>query len=178
MLIGAGIRNKISIIASGKTASSFDLLSKIAAGADTVNAARTMMLALGCIQSQSCNTNQCPTGIATQDPVRGKAIDIQPKAQRVTHFQKNTLHSFFELVGSLGLDDPRKLTPNMIKRRTNYSLSISLGVMIPSLKEGELKTNLDLPYPWKQWWDGAHSDSFYVHDEHELTPPELSLKNL
>lgn len=178
MLIGAGIRNKISVIASGKTASSFDLLSKIAAGADTVNAARTMMLALGCIQSQSCNSNQCPTGIATQDPVRGKAIDVQAKAQRVTYFQKNTLHSFFELVGSLGLDDPRKLTPNMIKRRTNYSLSISLGVMIPSLKEGELETNPELPYPWKQWWDGAQSDDFYVHDEHELTPPELNLKNL
>ncbi|MEH6571186.1 MAG: FMN-binding glutamate synthase family protein, partial [Halioglobus sp.] len=67
-LVGTGLRGKIKIIASGKTASSFDLLSKIAVGADSVNAARTMMMALGCIQSRHCNTNKCPTGIATQDP--------------------------------------------------------------------------------------------------------------
>lgn len=178
MLIGCGIRHKIKIIASGKTASSFDLLSKIAAGADTVNAARTMMMALGCIQSKSCNTNECPTGIATQDPVRGKAIDIEAKASRVANFQRNTLHSFFELVGSLGLEDPKKLTANMIKRRTSYSLSISLGVMIPTLSEGELITHSSLPYPWQQWWQGAHSDSFYVEDSHELPPPELKIKNI
>jgi len=178
MLIGCGIRHKIKIIASGKTASSFDLLSKIAAGADTVNAARTMMMALGCIQSKSCNTNECPTGIATQDPVRGKAIDIEAKASRVANFQRNTLHSFFELVGSLGLEDPKKLTANMIKRRTSYSLSISLGVMIPTLSEGELITHPSLPYPWQQWWQGAHSDSFYVEDSHELPPPELKIKNI
>ncbi|KZM44153.1 glutamate synthase [Marinomonas sp. SBI22] len=178
MLIGCGIRHKIKIIASGKTASSFDLLSKIAAGADTVNAARTMMMALGCIQSKSCNTNECPTGIATQDPVRGKAIDIEAKASRVANFQRNTLHSFFELVGSLGLEDPKKLTANMIKRRTSYSLSISLGVMIPTLSEGELITHPSLPYPWQQWWQGAQSDSFYVEDSHELPPPELKIKNI
>lgn len=178
MLVGCGIRKKISIIASGKTASSFDLLSKIAAGADTVNAARTMMLALGCIQSQACNTNTCPTGIATQDPIRGKAIDIDAKANRVTNFQKNTLESFFELVGSLGLDNPKKLSANMIKRRTNYNLSISLGVMVPSLKEGELTTNTDLPYPWQQWWQGADSENFYVEDIHEMPPSELKIKML
>lgn len=176
MLIGCGIRKHISIIASGKTASSFDLLSKIAAGADTVNAARTMMMALGCIQSKSCNTNQCPTGIATQNPIRGKAIDIDAKALRVANFQKNTLHSFFELVGSLGLDDPKKLTANMIKRRTSYSLSISLGVTIPSLKEKEFITNPDLPYPWQQWWEGCNSESFYVEDIHQLPPPELQIQ--
>lgn len=178
MLIGCGIRQKIKIIASGKTASSFDLLSKIAAGADTVNAARTMMMALGCIQSKSCNTNECPTGIATQDPVRGKAIDIDAKASRVANFQRNTLHSFFELVGSLGLEDPKQLTANMIKRRTSYNLSISLGVTIPTLAEGDLTSNPSLPYPWLQWWQGAHSDSFYVEDSHELPPPELKIKTI
>ena len=71
-LVGAGLRDRIKIIASGKTASSFDLLAKIAVGADSVNAARTMMMALGCIQSRHCNTNMCPTGVATQDPARSK----------------------------------------------------------------------------------------------------------
>jgi len=55
-LVGIGVRDKIRLIASGKTATGFDIVSKLAIGADIVNAARTMMLALGCIQSRACNT--------------------------------------------------------------------------------------------------------------------------
>ena len=34
---------------------------------DVCNAARAMMFALGCIQALKCNTNDCPTGITTQN---------------------------------------------------------------------------------------------------------------
>lgn len=175
-LIGCNLRDQIKIIAAGKTASSFDLLSKLAAGADTVNAARTMMMALGCIQSRSCNSNHCPTGIATQDPARGRALDVKRKSQRVTNFQRNTLHNFFELVGSMGLDDPKALTPNMLKRRTSDSLSMSVGAQLPVLKEGALINNQLIEEPWKSWWDSANSDAYYVADTQVLGLPELSLK--
>ncbi len=175
-LIGCGLRNKIKIISAGKTASSFDLLSKLAAGADTVNAARTMMMALGCIQSRSCNTNHCPTGIATQDPARGRALDVQKKSQRVANFQRNTLHNFYELVGSMGLDDPKKLTPNMLKRRTPNSLSVSMGAIVPLLKENCLVNSQPIADPWKHWWNSASSEDYFVADTHILNSPELSLK--
>ena len=79
-----------------------------------------MMLSLGCIQSQSCNTNRCPTGIATQDPVRGKALDIDARHIRVANFQRNTLKVFFEMVGAMWLDDPAKLVPHHIWCRGSY----------------------------------------------------------
>lgn len=173
MLIGCGLRDKIKIIASGKTASAFDLVSKVAAGADLVNAARTMMMALGCIQSQACNTNHCPTGVATQDPVRGKAIHVPNKGQRVANFQRNTLHAFFELVGSMGLDDPRKLTPNMVKRRGPYGLTISMGGVVPLLKDKELLESTALQEPWKQWWESASLQQFFVKDNHLLKPTNI-----
>ena len=69
VLRGVGLRDKIKIIASGKVSSGFSVVSNLALGADMCNAARAMMIALGCIQALKCNTNQCPTGIATQDPV-------------------------------------------------------------------------------------------------------------
>ncbi len=175
-LIGCGLREKITLIAAGKTASSFDLLSKIAAGADTVNAARTMMMALGCIQSRSCNNNHCPTGIATQDPARGKAINIKEKSKRVMNFQKNTLHSFFELVGSMGLDDPKKLKAHMIKRRSPYGLSMSMGGLVPTLKLNVLlnaSNNEPLVEPWGQWWNSSSAEQFYVEDDHVLHAPSL-----
>lgn len=178
MLLGCGLRDKIKIIASGKAASAFDIVSKVATGADAVNAARTMMMALGCIQSQACNTNHCPTGITTQDPVRGKAINVPSKGERVANFQRNTLHAFFELVGSMGLDDPRKLTPHMIKRRGPYGLTVSLGGVVPLLNDKELVDSQTLQEPWKQWWECASSTQYYVADGHVLHSPELSLKSI
>ena len=175
-LIGCGLRDKIRLIAAGKTASSFDLLSKLAAGADTVNAARTMMMALGCIQSRSCNTNHCPTGVATQDPARGRALDVKKKSQRVANFQRNTLHNFYELVGSMGLDDPKALTPNMLKRRTPNALSISMGAIVPLLKENALVNSQTIDEPWKNWWNSASSEEYYVPDTHVLGAPELALR--
>ena len=163
-LIGVGLRDKIKIIASGKTASSFELLSKIAAGADLVNAARTMMLAIGCIQSRHCNTNLCPTGIATQDPARAKAIDVEVKSERVKYFHKNTLASFFELVGSMGLDDPSKLEPQMVKRRSPYGTQMSMGSLVAPLPPRVLVDETVTDETWKLWWQACSADKFYVDD--------------
>lgn len=156
-----------------KTASSFDLLSKIALGADTVNAARTMMMALGCIQSRHCNTNHCPTGIATQDPARSNALNVHDKSLRVKNFHNNTLKSFFELVGSMGLSDPAKLTPQMIKRRSPYGLLISWGSLITPLANGALLEN-KCDDAWSAWWASCNADQFYVEDLYFLKPAEFN----
>lgn len=163
-LVGTGLRDQIRIIASGKTASSFDLLSKIAVGADVVNAARTMMIAIGCIQSRHCNTNLCPTGIATQDPARAKAVHIVDKSERIKNFHKNTLKNFYELVGSMGLDDPAKLMPHMIKRRTSNGILMPVSTLIDPLKPNVLIDDSAVPEPWLHWWKRSNSDSFYVYD--------------
>ncbi|MBU2871677.1 FMN-binding glutamate synthase family protein [Colwellia sp. E2M01] len=176
-LIGVGLRDKIKIIASGKTASSFDLLSKIAAGADIVNAARTMMLAIGCIQSRHCNTNRCPTGIATQDPARAKAIDVEVKSERVKYFHQNTLASFFELIGSMGLDDPSKLVPQMVKRRSPYGAQMSMGSLVAPITKNvfvdPLISKFDIDEAWLHWWESSSSEQFYVADLFILKSPEF-----
>jgi glutamate synthase domain-containing protein 2 len=163
-LVGVGLRDKIRIIASGKTASSFDLLSKIAVGADVVNAARTMMMAIGCVQSRHCNNNKCPTGVATQDPARGKAINVLEKSNRVCNFHRNTLKSFYELVGSMGLDDPADLMPQMIKRRTSNGLLKPVASFVEPLIANELVDKKEASEPWQHWWDQSSANSFYVYD--------------
>lgn len=174
-LVGCGIRDKITLIASGKTASSFELLNKIAYGADVVNCARTMMMALGCVQSKHCNTNLCPTGIATQDSIRAKAINVVSKGERVKNFQHNTLHSFYELVGSMGINDPSLLTANLIKRRSSNGLLITGGSIIEPLQNGCLCQN-EGQGKWSKWWNKANADSFYVKDDIDILPIEI--KNL
>ena len=176
-LVGVGLRDRITIIASGKTASSFDLLEKIAAGADVVNAARTMMMAIGCIQSRHCNTNLCPTGVATQDPARAKAIDIDSKSDRVKNFHTNTLASFFELVGSMGLDDPAKLVPQMIKRRSPYGMQMTMGSLVTPLSLNALikpeLNEMELDESWQHWWNTSSAEQFYVDDLFILKAPEF-----
>ena len=172
-LIGVGLRDKIKIIAAGKTASSFDLLAKIAAGADVVNAARTMMMAMGCIQSRHCNTNRCPTGIATQDPARAKAINVIDKSERVKNFHHNTIASFFELVGSMGLDDPAKLVPQMVKKRSPYGAQMSMGSLVAPLPAKALIDNLAVDESWEHWWQASSAEQFYVDDFFILKFPEF-----
>jgi hypothetical protein len=118
-----------------------------------------MMLSLGCIQSQSCNTNKCPTGIATQDPVRGKALGVESRHQRVARFQQRTLHSAFEMIGAMGLDDPDKLFPHLIWRRGHDGINQHFDDVFPLLKPNALLGE-KIPENWLQEWQLASAESF------------------
>jgi glutamate synthase domain-containing protein 2 len=87
-LVGLNLRDKIRIGCSGKIISGFDMARVLAFGADWCNVARGFMFALGCIQSQSCHTDRCPTGVATQNQSRQRALVVPDKAQRVANFHK------------------------------------------------------------------------------------------
>jgi glutamate synthase domain-containing protein 2 len=91
ILEGAGLRDRVKIIASGRVVSGFSLVKALAMGADACNAARAMMFALGCIQALKCNTNKCPTGITTQDPELMQGLHVPSKALRVANFQMGTV---------------------------------------------------------------------------------------
>jgi glutamate synthase domain-containing protein 2 len=118
-LVGAGLRERIRIGVAGKIVSAFDVVCALAIGADWVNSARGFMFALGCIQSQSCHTNKCPTGIATQDHLRQKAIVVPTKGERVASFQRNTMHALADLIAASGISHPSALKPHHLARRTN-----------------------------------------------------------
>ncbi|TNE38373.1 MAG: FMN-binding glutamate synthase family protein [Alphaproteobacteria bacterium] len=139
-LVGIAARADIRVIASGKVVSGFDLMEKIALGADMCNVARPMMFSLGCIQSLKCNTNKCPTGIATQDPRRARAIDVEDRQIRVANYHAATIESFCELVGACGLDDPQYLTPHHIFQRMADQTELSADLLYEFIDDGELLT--------------------------------------
>ncbi|WP_339879987.1 FMN-binding glutamate synthase family protein [uncultured Algoriphagus sp.] len=96
------IRDQIKIIASGKAISAFAILKNIALGADICNSARGFMFSVGCIQALRCNTNECPTGVATQKASLVGGLVITDKSERVYNFHKNTVHAVQELLGASG----------------------------------------------------------------------------
>lgn len=137
-LVGAKLRDDIRIIASGKVATGFDMVEKIALGADLCNCARAMMFAVGCIQALRCNTNTCPTGVATQDAQRMQAIVPDEKSHHVHNFHDATINSFLDLVGAMGLTTPEDLIPNFIFRRVSDETTKSYAKIYHYLEPGEL----------------------------------------
>ncbi|MES2495605.1 MAG: FMN-binding glutamate synthase family protein [Pseudomonadota bacterium] len=119
VLVGAGIRDRIKLGAAGRIVSAFDIASVLAIGADWANSARGFMFALGCVQSLSCNTNRCPTGIATQDGLRQRALVVPDKAERVRGFHDNTLRALSDMVAAAGIGHPSEIGPHHLVRRVN-----------------------------------------------------------
>lgn len=116
-LRGAGLRDRVRLAAAGKLVSGFDVVRLCALGADWCNMARPFMFTLGCIQARDCASGNCPTGVATMDQRRHRAIDVDDRAKRVENFHRNTLHSVKELLEAAGLQHPRELTRRHIVRR-------------------------------------------------------------
>ncbi|HFC8542574.1 FMN-binding glutamate synthase family protein [Neisseria weaveri] len=159
-LVGAGIRDKIKVGVSGKLVSGFDIAKMMSLGADWCNSARGFMFAVGCIQSRSCHTNKCPTGVATQDPSRQKALDVPDKSQRVKNFHANTLKALADIVGSAGLDHPQQLKPHHIVRRQPDGWIKLLSEHYQFIQCGSLLSgNSERPI-LERMWNLADPDSF------------------
>ena len=139
-LIGINARERIRIGCSGKIINGFDMARAMALGADWCNSARGFMFALGCIQSLSCHTDRCPTGVTTQDPTRARALVVPDKAERVRSYHASMGHALAELVAAAGLDHPHELRPEHFSRRVNVHESMTFAELYPALKRGELIT--------------------------------------
>jgi glutamate synthase domain-containing protein 2 len=137
-LIGINARDRIKIGASGKIISAFDIARVMALGADWCNSARGFMFALGCIQSQSCHTDRCPTGVSTQDRSRQRALVVPDKGERVFNFHRATVEALAELVAAAGLDHPTEFSPAHFSRRVSAHEVKSFAELYPRLEPGEL----------------------------------------
>jgi glutamate synthase domain-containing protein 2 len=137
-LVGAGLREQIKIGAAGKIVSAFDIASVLAIGADWANAARGFMFAIGCVQSVSCNTNHCPTGVATQDPLRQAALVVVDKAQRVYNFHRLTLKALADMLAAAGLSHPDDLKAHHLVRRVSATEIKQFSELHVFLEPGEL----------------------------------------
>ena len=159
-LVGINLRDKIKIGASGKIISAFDIARVMAMGADWANSARGFMFAIGCIQSQSCHTNKCPTGVATQDPLRQRALVVEDKAQRVYNFHHNTLHALAEMLAAAGLERPEQIDAKHLVQRLSATEIKLFSQKHYFLAPGELLSGEIEGEFYQQMWRLARADSF------------------
>ena len=157
-LVGAGLRDRVRIGAAGKVATGTDIVKRLLQGADYTNAARAMMMATGCIQSQRCHTNRCPVGVATQDPKRARALDVPDKTLRVRRYQEATVAQAQQMMASMGVSDPSGLRPGMLRRRIGHTDIRSYAELFDWLEPGELLA--EPPVGWARDWAAADPDRF------------------
>jgi glutamate synthase domain-containing protein 2 len=164
-LVGLNLRDKIRIGCAGKVVSAFDIARMMALGANWCNSARGFMFSLGCIQSQSCHTDHCPTGVATQDPQRQKALVVPSKIERVHNYHRHTLEALKELVQAAGLQHPNQITANHVVRRVAGDkvklLANHLEFIAPGSLLAAARGECDWPHNvYKVYWPIARSKSF------------------
>ena len=164
-LVGLNLRERIKLGCAGKMVSAFDIARAMALGADWCNAARGFMFALGCIQSLHCHTDRCPTGVATQDSERQKALHVPDKLERVARFHEHTLEALKELVQAAGLQHPNDITASHIMRRSADQGVRPLSSELSFVAPGALLQAAEGRCPWPAevfatHWPRARSDSF------------------
>jgi glutamate synthase domain-containing protein 2 len=158
-LVGIGLRDQIRIIASGKVSSGFTLARTIALGADACNAARPMMIAMGCIQARKCNTNECPVGIATQNPALTVGIVPVEKATRIARYHRETLRAAVELMSAAGLAKPSELRPWHIMRRISQLETRHYGEIFEYVERGAF-LHESPPASFARAWEVADPRTF------------------
>ncbi len=159
VLIGAGVRDRIRVGASGKMVTASAIAQSMALGADWCNSARAFMMSVGCIQAQQCHTNRCPVGVATQDPRLQRALVVEDKSVRVRQFHRNTVHALAEIVAAMGLDHPSQLEPDHVIRRVSQYEVRTFGEIHPTLPSGALIDGV-APERFQVVWDHARTDMF------------------
>ena len=153
------LRKHVKVIAAGRVVTGFDMLRKLALGADLCYSARSMMFAIGCIQALRCNSNDCPAGIATQKKSLTAGLVPKEKYKRVANYHRATLESLLEMMASAGMVHPSQLRPFHIQKRLNNRETKHYEEIYTFLKEGAFESG-EAPVSWMNSWQTASSKSF------------------
>jgi glutamate synthase domain-containing protein 2 len=154
-LRGIGMRDRLHLIAAGKSTSAYHMVRLGALGADTVNSARGMMFALGCIQARHCNNDKCPSGVATQNPARYRQLDVTDKGVRVFNYHSAMMKALAELLGQLGVSSLTEVKPEHVNRRINHNTVLTYEDVYPELETGFLLNDALMSDDWQRAWDKA-----------------------
>lgn len=98
--------NGLVFIGSGKLGLPANAIKAFALGCDMINVGREALMSIGCIQAQSCHTNRCPSGIATQNKWLQSGIDPTLKSVRTSNYIKQLRKEIHDMTNACGYHHP------------------------------------------------------------------------
>lgn len=81
-----GASGKVTLMVTGGLRLPSDFIKALALGADGIALANSAIQAVGCVAARICHTNNCPSGVATQDPTLRQRIKVDESARRLANF--------------------------------------------------------------------------------------------
>jgi glutamate synthase domain-containing protein 2/ferredoxin len=103
-LTAEGIRDKVTLIASGGIRTAYDVLKAVALGADGCVIGTAEMVALGCVRCACCESGRgCPRGIASTDDELMMLMTLEWATQRLINLQNAWREQVVDVLARLGL---------------------------------------------------------------------------
>jgi len=125
-----GISKDLVWIGSGKLGFPDRAVVAFAMGCDLVNVAREAMMSIGCIQSQSCHTGHCPTGVTTMSEWRQAGLDVELKSVRCANYIKGFRKELVALAHTAGYEHPCQFQAKDIELSTGVNKFTPLDVIL------------------------------------------------
>lgn len=82
----ANASGRVTLIITGGLRVPMDFVKAMALGADGIAVANSAIQSIGCVAARICNSNNCPSGIATQKPELRQRLQVDKSAQQLANF--------------------------------------------------------------------------------------------
>jgi len=80
------LSGEVTLIVTGGLRTPADFVKALCLGADGIAVANAAIQAIGCVGARICNTNNCPSGVATQREELRARLDVDEGAERLARF--------------------------------------------------------------------------------------------
>ncbi len=145
------LTDKITFVGSGKLGLPDAAIMAFSMGVDVINIARESMLSIGCIQAQICHTNNCPSGVATQNKWLQAGIDPTLKSERFYNYIRTLTKEILEICHACGYEHPSQFTMDdvdiaMGANNRTQSLAMAYGYEKTSVSFSGTDALLTNPY--------------------------------
>jgi len=107
-----GASGRVTLIITGGLRVPIDFVKAMALGADGIALSNSAMQAIGCVGARMCNTNNCPTGIATQKKDLRQKLNIEKSAAQLHNFFDASVELMQVMARACGHNDLGKFNNN------------------------------------------------------------------